>query len=429
MRRRSPATLGTLVLLYTGALGCRDEARSPTEPQLPSAASVASGTPLVFRQVSAGGIHTCGVTVDDQAFCWGGNNLGQLGDGTTRGRLRPTPVAGGLRFRNVSAGANYTCGITTANKAYCWGNGFDGELGAFQGTGTQPAYVTSPSRVAGDLAGVSLAQISAGGGKDSMRAHHTCAVTTSNVAYCWGDNGVGQVGNGTTICCAEFFLPVKVVGDHRFSQISAGIDHTCALTPLGRALCWGGNGAGQLGDGTSSDRISPTTVNAGTLRFRQVSAGGHIYFDLTVFRNRGGYTCALSTEDQAYCWGDNRDGKLGDDGTHNRPVPHAVAGDRKYRQISAGETHACAVSLGDRAYCWGRNLFGDLGDGTEVFRQRHPVPVVGGRHFISVSAGDLHTCAVTPSGAAYCWGNNQEGQLGIGRTTGAQRTPIAVIGP
>jgi alpha-tubulin suppressor-like RCC1 family protein len=164
------------------------------------------------------------------------------------------------------------------------------------------------------------------------------------------------------------------------------------------------------------------------LRFRHVSAGGHAYFDLSASRDFGGYTCALSTEDRAYCWGDNRFGKLGNDGDVNSAVPRAVSGDRRYRQISAGETHACAVTFADLAYCWGRNLSGDLGDGTDVFRQRHPVPVAGGFQFSAVSAGDEHTCAVTATGAAYCWGGNADGQLGDG-TTNTRRMPITVSGP
>ncbi|HEY8257612.1 MAG TPA: hypothetical protein VIG08_08130 [Gemmatimonadales bacterium] len=412
-------------LLLLAALGC-NKAEFPSEPQpTRELATATASTPLVFRQVSAGGIHTCGVTTDDRAYCWGGNNLGQLGDGTTTQRLRPVAVAGGLRFKTITAGANYTCGITTGDKSYCWGNGYDGELGAFEGTGTQPAFVTVPFLVAGDFL---TKQIWAGGGKDSVRAHHTCALTLQNLAYCWGNNVTGQVGNGTTICCAEFFLPVKVAGGRRFAQVSVGIDHTCAVNPNGRAFCWGGNGAGELGDRTHTNRYAPTAVSGGALRFRQVSAGGHVYFDLSVFRDFGGYTCALSTEDRAYCWGDNRYGKLGNDSPQNSSIPRAVSGDRRYQQISAGETHACAVSLANQAYCWGRNLSGDLGDGTDAFRQRHPVPVAGDFQFSTVSAGDEHTCAVTATGAAYCWGGNADGQLGDGTTT-TRRTPITVSGP
>lgn len=168
----------------------------------------------------------------------------------------------------------------------------------------------------------------------------------------------------------------------------------------------------------------PVRVHGGGLVFRQVSAGG----GQSVGREIGGYTCGVTTDNRAYCWGANGFGQLGDDGSHDFTVPHVVAGGHLFRQISAGTLHACAATPQNKAYCWGRNTSGALGDGTDVFRQRHPVPVVGGLQFSSVSAGTGFTCPVTPSAAAYCWGANPVGNLGIG-VAGARRTPVAVVGP
>jgi alpha-tubulin suppressor-like RCC1 family protein len=185
------------------------------------------------------------------------------------------------------------------------------------------------------------------------------------------------------------------------------------VDPSGRTWCWGGNFSGELGDGTGTPSglgcllnpfqcrsPVPVLVRGNDLVFRQVSAGGGLGGP-TGF---GEFTCGVTTDNRAYCWGSNNLGQLGNDGTHDLTTPHPVAGDHHFRQVSTGELYACAVTPQNKAYCWGRNEFGNLGDGTDAFRQRHPVPVVGGLQFSSVSVGLVHTCAVTTSGAAYCWG-------------------------
>jgi alpha-tubulin suppressor-like RCC1 family protein len=353
--------------------------------------------------VSAGGFHTCGVTTSDLAYCWGRNSEGQLGDGTTTGRrLTPVAVAGGLRFRQVSAdGFGYTCGVTTDNQAFCWGNNFYGQLG----DGTTTTRLT-PVAVAG---GLRFRQVSAG-------AAHTCGVTTDDRAYCWGFNQVGQLGDGTTI---NRLTPVAVAGGLRFRQLSPdGSAHTCGVTTDDRAYCWGRNAAvGALGDGTTTDRLTPVAV-AGGLSFRQVSAGGF-------------HTCGVTTTNLAYCWGYNADGQLGDSTTTRHLRPVRVAGGHRFLQVNAAGSYTCAVNPFNvnpfnRAFCWGNNFYGQLGDGTTTTRLT-PVRVVGGLPFRQVSAGGVHTCGVTTSDLAYCWGyNNFFGALGDGTLINRRRpTPVA----
>jgi alpha-tubulin suppressor-like RCC1 family protein len=159
-------------------------ATSPTAPEPAPALDITAAHTLAFRQVSTGFGHTCGVTTNNLAYCWGFNLFGQLGDGTTT-ILSATPVAvaGGLRFRQVSAGSDHTCGVTTDSLAYCWGINRSGELG--NGTTTNRL---KPVRVAGGhlFRGVSGA------------SHHSCAVTTGDRAFCWGQNSLGELGDGTT---------------------------------------------------------------------------------------------------------------------------------------------------------------------------------------------------------------------------------------
>jgi alpha-tubulin suppressor-like RCC1 family protein len=183
-----------------------------------------------------------------------------------------------------------------------------------------------------------------------------------------------------------------------FYQVSGGNFHTCGVTTDSRLYCWGRNFYGELGDGTTTDRLKPVPV-ATTLRFREVSAGNF-------------FNCALTTDYRAYCWGWNGMGGLGDGTTTNRLKPVAVAGGRRFRQITTGSYHTCAVGYTDnRGYCWGSNSDGQAGDGTTTGRLR-PVAVAAALSYRQVSAGSLHMCGVTTDNRAFCWGNNREGQIG-----------------
>src|SRR2546428_5412249 len=165
--------------------------------------------PLTFTVVSAGGHHTCGVTADGAAYCWGKNAFGQLGDGTMTSRSSPVLVAGGVAFTAVSVGYDHTCGVTSAGAAYCWGFNGDGQLG----DGTATLGRLNPVRVRG---GVDFATVSAG-------THHTCGLTAAGAAYCWGYNGEGQLGDGTT---TQRWRPVPVAGRGALSAGSGGGGHT-----------------------------------------------------------------------------------------------------------------------------------------------------------------------------------------------------------
>lgn len=370
----------------------------PSEPERsPASAAVASA--LVFRQVSAGAYHTCGVTEDDLAYCWGEAGLGALGTGSTGGiEVHPVPVAGGHRFQSVNAGASYTCGITTDRLAYCWGVNSSGELG--DGTTT---IRFAPVRVAGTR---KFRVLRAG-------YRHTCGVTTSNVAFCWGFNGDGAVGDGTT---TNRTRPVRVAGGLSFTQARAGGNHSCGWTTAGKAYCWGQNSYGELGDGTLTRRLSPVAV-AGGHTFAQVSPGG-------------GHTCGATTDHKAYCWGRNEHFELGDGTQTRRLRPTAViANGLRFDALAVGVFHSCALATDDRAYCWGDNAVGSLGDGSFGTRTT-PWPVTGGRRFgaISVGAVGRHSCGVTGAGVAFCWGWNSSGELGDGTQTD-RPMPVKVLGP
>jgi len=241
--------------------------------------------------------------------------------------------------------------------------------------------------------------------------YHSCGIATDGSAWCWGLNFVGELGDGSPYTS---YTPVRVTGGHAFRQVSTAGDQTCGVTTDFYAFCWGMNDFGQLGTGDRMHRFTPTPV-AGGLRFYQVDTGLL-------------HTCGVSYPDRrAYCWGLNEFGELGDGTTGSRFVPTPVAGGLAFRHVSPGQDVTCAVTTAARAYCWGRNNWGQLGDGGREAQRNRPGPVVGGLVFKQLEVGRSHTCGVTTTDTAYCWGYGRSGEIGDGRT-GLRWAPRAVAG-
>ncbi|HUR93552.1 MAG TPA: hypothetical protein VMY76_03140 [Gemmatimonadales bacterium] len=398
MRRRAWLAAYALVPM---ALGCREDGTSPSEPAATALrASISATTALAFIQVSGGqDQNTCGVTSEHRAYCWGRNYRGQLGDGTTStAELTPIAVATTLTFSQVSAGWLHTCAVTPDHRAYCWGSNGAGALG----DGTKDDHAT-PVAVTG---GHQFRQVDAG-------MDFTCGLTyPDNRAYCWGNNTFGQLGAGST--SEPVVSPAAVVGGLYFQQVKVGGLHACGITTTNRAYCWGYNAYGRLGDSTNVSRSRPTRVAAGTRRFRQLDAGG-------------GHTCAVTTTYKAFCWGNGTNGVLGIGKTITSFWPRAVAGGLLIRRVTAGNGHTCAETTESQVYCWGDNGQNQLGDGTTTSRST-PVRVPGGLTFAQVSAGATHTCGRTTANATYCWGNNVLGAVGDGTWQNTRAEPTKVAG-
>jgi alpha-tubulin suppressor-like RCC1 family protein len=239
-------------------------------------------------------------------------------------------------------------------------------------------------------------------------------VTTAGAVKCWGDNLNGELGDGTT---TNSTTSVDVVGlGSGVASVSAGWQHTCAVTTAGAVKCWGYNGDGELGDGTRTDSTTPVDV---------VGLGSGVAAVSTVDR----HTCAVTTAGAVKCWGYNDYGELGDGTTTDSTTSVDVVGlGSGVAAVSAGWGHTCAVTTAGAVKCWGYNATGELGDGTAPNYSTTPVDVVGlGSGVASVSAGYPHTCAVTTAGAVKCWGNNTFGELGDGTTTNST-TSVDVVG-
>jgi len=413
--RKSPTVASKPVIAKKSAVATSAEAKtvalpsdhrtvakeSPTPKVSPAPAPaqppVSTSAPTSRVTVVAGGVHTCLVAADGRAFCWGGNDRGQIGNGGTLRTVVPSMVSQDVRFGSIAAGLSHSCGLARGSGvAWCWGDNDQGQLG----DRTIAPHAT-PARAADGRAFTSIA----------VGAAHSCALEADGDAWCWGSNVHGQIGGGDQ-ASPGISAPSLVVGGHSWTAITTGWTFTCGLERGGRAYCWGENVSGQLGNGTTTERRSPDAVS-GDLSFVAIAAGNS-------------HACGVTAQGDAYCWGQNTSGQLGDGSRVDRRGPVKVKTSVRLVAIAAGAVHTCALAADGDAYCWGRNTYGQLGDGT-MTDEAQPVRVAGGHAFASLRTFGSHTCAATLSGEAFCWGYNLDGQLGDG--TRAHRTRPVYVEP
>jgi alpha-tubulin suppressor-like RCC1 family protein len=389
--------------------------------------AVGAAEPLHFVTVTAGADHACALTDRGDAYCWGSNEFGQLGNGLADSVLHAVPVrvSGGLTFTNVVAGLTHTCGIVRDGAAVCWGANDTAQLG----DGTLKPSPT-PVRVASDIR---FQTIGPGG-------THTCAVSVDGIGYCWGGNWHGQLGvgnrDGDPVAPLTRRVPTPIQTDLRFRTAVAGGISSCGVALDGKAYCWGSPQEGRLGTGTADaankfgDKSVPTAV-AGDVRFVSVARSAW-------------HTCGLSSTNAVFCWGGaGIHGVLGSGiiAQTDSPVPNRVAADMEFSTVSSGLFHNCALTRDRVAYCWGENTDGELGDGTthdaaapqRVATSRRFVSLAVGGNLIVAKSGDVttwgFTCGLTADdGTVLCWGDNRHGTLGNGSTTRAL-TPTPISNP
>ena len=244
---------------------------------------------------------------------------------------------------------------------------------------------------------------------------HNCALTNTNGVKCWGLNQLGQIGDGTVV---DKYTPTDVVGlASGVAAVTAGSQHSCAITIAGGVKCWGNNYYGQLGDNTTIQSNTPVNVVGLTSGVVAVSAGE-------------GHTCAITKVGGVKCWGYNGVGQLGDGSGTNQLTPTDVFGlDSGVIDVRAGGTHTCAATATGNVKCWGNNIVGQLGDGDSSGTVQYtPINVVNlSPGMLGVESGSTHSCGLTSVGGVLCWGNNVNGQLGNGNNT-AQFYPVNVVG-
>lgn len=373
-----------------------------------------------LSQIATGENHSCGI-YDGSAYCWGLNTSGQLGDNSKNNSAIPVAVytsgaLSGKTIASIDMGVSFTCAVTTDSLVFCWGAGVDGMLG--NNTNTE-SIVPIAVYIQGALSGKTISKLSSG-------SRHTCVIASDNRVYCWGYGYYGTLGNGMVFSGATSNVPVAtittgVLAGKDIRDISSGYYHTCALDTDGKAYCWGENGSSQLGDGTSTNFSVPRAVDTyGVLsgkKLDSIAAGA-------------AHTCAVDSESEIYCWGNGSSGQLANNATAVEVLPvRAPFAGGLVASITAGYNHTCIATTGGKAYCSGYNSKGQIGIGSiispKVFTPIFNSGALAGKGIYSVEAGGFTTCALAYDEQGYCWGQSTYGQVGNDETTDSL-TPSAV---
>lgn len=395
---------GSLLVACNAILGVEDVrlARAgdggfvPDEADVPEAGAPDDGgeeAPAAEVDLALGFFHTCARKLDGTVRCWGGNTVGELGDGvpldggTRPPALVPQPVVGISDAVAIASGIEHSCVVRRDGTAACWGFNNFGQLG--DGTTNDSS---TPMAVQGLSDAVGIA---AGGG-------FTCATLRSGGVSCWGRNDSGQLGDGTK---DNRPTAAAVAQLSNAVAIAVATYHACAIVAGGTVKCWGGNGEGQLGNGSTNESLTPAAISS--------------LSDVVQIAAASRFSCARQRSGQVYCWGANDLGQLGNGVPNSAPNPSPVlTAVSDATSIWVGYEHACAARRGGEVVCWGRAAEGQIGSGPPQpdASVATPTAVVGVGSALAVATGGDHACATTRSGEVFCWGANSQGQVGDGTT-------------
>lgn len=378
-----------------------------------------------FLKITSGNSHSCVVSSNDLAYCWGSSAGGQLGNGSNASSGFPVAVVtsgvlSGKTIKSMEAGTGNVCAIASDDKVYCWGGGGGG--GALGNGATLDSNVPVAVSTAGVLNNKTIKAVASGN-------FFSCVIASDDKVYCWGNNFGGKLGNGTisnTSVPTAVNMSGVLVGK-TVKQLSAGSEHMCVIASDDKIYCWGFGGTGQLGNGGTSQSTVPVAVTMnGVLNGKTAKylASGY------------SHSCVIASDDRVYCWGYNINGQLGNNSTTQSNVPVAVdssvaLNNKVITSISAGSFHTCGVDSNGLGYCWGFNQYGQLGDGSTA-QSLVPVAinmggVLSGKILTYIAAGEHNNCALTTENQAYCWGFNGNGQLGTGNNTTNSSNPLMVL--
>lgn len=282
----------------------------------------------------AGSQHLCAILPAGTVQCWGKNDSGQVGDGTTATTSAPVNVDASTFYQSLDLGMAHSCGITQPGELKCWGNNNNGQVGDGTSTTRLTPTIVDP--------GVYYSKI-------SVRFNHTCGITTSGTLKCWGFNMTGQLGDGTT---TNRFSPTVIDAGTTYKDISTGLFHTCGITTANQLKCWGRNTSGELGLGTTVNQTTPMFIDTG-VSYNSISAGES-------------FTCGITADQKLKCWGANQFGMLGLGNTDNQLSPTEVLffSASGVAQVATGVGSACAIKAGSsQLFCWGDSSYGALGNG------------------------------------------------------------------
>jgi hypothetical protein len=374
------------------------------------------------KTTAVGTDHSCTITNDGNAWCWGRNRFGQLGDNSvsaksTRASYVNKPSL--LSFTSIATSNSHTCARISDGSAWCWGDNNSGQLG--DGTTTNSSGAV---RVTTDISSTLLTNVST----VSVGTNASCALKSGGTVWCWGDNGEGQLGQWALPSDAipessSFAVQVKKADNTPLSTVTAisvGTDHACAVLSDKSAWCWGDNSDGATGAGTA-------VASKGAVRVTK--AANAVFTNVVAISAGTAHTCALLGDKTVWCWGLNTYGQLGNGATTTSLV--AVSTGLTNIAILGQSTgnHTCAVSITNILSCWGANTFGQLGDGTITAKTRavalKTTYAATTGTITSVSSGGKQTCLTNTMGEVWCWGRNSYGQLGNNSST-SSLAPVKV---
>ncbi|HOB70761.1 MAG TPA: hypothetical protein PKM18_03140, partial [bacterium] len=312
-----------------------------------------------WLEIAAGAFHTCGIKKDKKLYCWGSNRFGEIGDGkkttSDENNDRNIPVkVNDDEWIAVTAGYYHTCAIKTDDTLYCWGLNVFGQLGLGD-------EMTGDALIPAKLNDDKWISVTAGG-------LHTCGINKDNNLYCWGKNSFGEVGDGTN---ENRFISTKI-GNDKWKSVSAGHSHSCGINIDGRIYCWGDNILAKIGDGTETVYGEELTILWNNNKNIPVKISNEFWASVNA---GGSHTCGIHEDKSLYCWGGNNAGQAGDGKNgYERYVPTKI-NDDKWNFITTGSEHTCCVKSDGNLYCWGLNSNGQIGDGENDFKKTVPVKV------------------------------------------------------
>ena len=354
---------------------------------------------ILVESISAGRNVSCGLDSQGNAYCWGDGGFGQIGNGSNQDRLVPTAVnmPPGVSFASISVGAStYVLALDTNGNAWGWGSNLSGQLGNGTTIASNVPIATSMP------VGATFIDLAAGEGV------HAVALDTDGNAWAWGAGRLGQLGDGSSGDGNISTVPVAVTMPPgvTFTDVSAATGSSHAVDTDGNAWGWGENVFGQLGDGTNTQRNTPVMVNMPSgISLIEISA----YYLSTL---------ALDSEGNAWGWGIGSSGQLGNNTTANATNPRAteMPVGVSFTSINVGLNHTLALDTNGNAWAWGNNTSNQLGSPSASLFQLIPIAVEmpTGLSFSAISAGQSFSLAIGTDGSVWSWGSNGDGQLGDG---------------
>ncbi len=352
--------------------------------------------------VSGGHVHTCAAERGDSLYCWGSNRVGQLGTGGSATNVPELVSLGSLA--SGSAATDHTCWLQFTGDRHCWGWRGNGQLGDGSDASERVDTPEAPSTAEPEWE------------KIDSGWYTSCGLTTDGEIWCWGTNMAGECGVDPMM--EDHLVSPHLVSDTmHFIDVSVGGFHSCGIADDGALYCWGLNGSGELGVGDFDDRFEPTRAGC--------TAEG-CFSDWTAVGAGDFHTCGIRDGGRLFCWGGGLNGQLGIGVVPETNLNYASPVEGSWIAVAGGASHTCAIAEDETLWCWGKNENGQLGLG-DVARREAPerVTIPGGDGFLRLGVGREHTCVVRRDETLWCWGWNEDGQLGLGFTTAAGEVPVA----